>query len=405
MAASDVEICNLALHRIGAATISTLADNTAEARACTRFYERTLRSLLSMYDWPFAQRVRPLPLVGVGLQFKFNEDYTNDGLHDATVTKINADSVASEMEITSFYGTLYGESLLWLDTNSRVKVESVANHLAGDFSVQTDFHLLNVSENAGIFSFYKDARNYFSAVTTSGATSTLTVTMVVDGTALFTITQTGWTTGLRFVQVTRRRNTIEVYVDGASIGTATLDPDVDVPYGDLYIGGNPTTAAATDIECMFGNFQVIHGTPVPGVVPDDTAVTPVFASPLNGWTFEYVYPREATRSIGIAVEGDAGHMAPEDAYEIGGPSIYTSVEDAYIRYVTGTVAVTDFPIDFEEALVYKLATDLAMSLTGAAANETVMAQRFQLAFNNATANQSDVPAYTSMDSEFLSVRS
>lgn len=60
MATNSVEICNLALQRIGAGIITALADVTAEGKACTRYYVRTLKHVLSLYDWPFATKLASL---------------------------------------------------------------------------------------------------------------------------------------------------------------------------------------------------------------------------------------------------------------------------------------------------------------------------------------------------------
>lgn len=54
MAQSEVNVCNLALQRVGAATITSLTDNTTEARACNLVYESTRKEQLRRYPWNFA---------------------------------------------------------------------------------------------------------------------------------------------------------------------------------------------------------------------------------------------------------------------------------------------------------------------------------------------------------------
>jgi hypothetical protein len=51
---SAVEICNEALLRVGAKTITSLDDNTTEAKVCKATYEAELQDLLDCYDWRFA---------------------------------------------------------------------------------------------------------------------------------------------------------------------------------------------------------------------------------------------------------------------------------------------------------------------------------------------------------------
>ena len=53
--ASVVSICNLALSNIGKENISSLSEATAEARACSQFYEITRDMLLQGYPWRFAE--------------------------------------------------------------------------------------------------------------------------------------------------------------------------------------------------------------------------------------------------------------------------------------------------------------------------------------------------------------
>lgn len=57
---SEVSICNLALSRIGGATIQSLTEQSAEALACNIFYDRTRRTVLRSHPWSFATVVVPL---------------------------------------------------------------------------------------------------------------------------------------------------------------------------------------------------------------------------------------------------------------------------------------------------------------------------------------------------------
>ena len=56
MSYSTVQICNLALAKVGddAAQITSLTDGSNEASLCTKFYEPTLRELLQMHTWNFS---------------------------------------------------------------------------------------------------------------------------------------------------------------------------------------------------------------------------------------------------------------------------------------------------------------------------------------------------------------
>lgn len=52
--ASEVEICNLALVNVGADTITSLGDDSDEARACNLFYNKLRDMMLRGFLWNFA---------------------------------------------------------------------------------------------------------------------------------------------------------------------------------------------------------------------------------------------------------------------------------------------------------------------------------------------------------------
>lgn len=64
MADSDVAICNLALAHLGNGKgIASLTERSAEARACSLWYEQTRDELLREFAWPFAARRGALTLI------------------------------------------------------------------------------------------------------------------------------------------------------------------------------------------------------------------------------------------------------------------------------------------------------------------------------------------------------
>jgi hypothetical protein len=54
MAQTAVDCCNSALQRVGAATITSLTDNSPEARACSVAYDSNRRDELRKHPWNFA---------------------------------------------------------------------------------------------------------------------------------------------------------------------------------------------------------------------------------------------------------------------------------------------------------------------------------------------------------------
>lgn len=58
-----IEICNMALSRIGATPIEALTEASEEARRCLQFYEHDRRVVLRRYPWPWATRREELALL------------------------------------------------------------------------------------------------------------------------------------------------------------------------------------------------------------------------------------------------------------------------------------------------------------------------------------------------------
>jgi len=60
MAVSVINICNLALSRIGAPSIAAITENTRPARECNRLYETVRDTVLSEFPWNFARKQEAL---------------------------------------------------------------------------------------------------------------------------------------------------------------------------------------------------------------------------------------------------------------------------------------------------------------------------------------------------------
>jgi hypothetical protein len=55
-ATPSIDVCNLALGEVRAKAITSINDNTPEARACATYYQMCLQSLLEAHPWSYAQR-------------------------------------------------------------------------------------------------------------------------------------------------------------------------------------------------------------------------------------------------------------------------------------------------------------------------------------------------------------
>ena len=77
---TDVQICNLALARLGDARITSLSDSTAQATYCSLFYAQTVEELQADFDWSFCRKQTNLtsgtaPLTGYSLKYTLPTDF------------------------------------------------------------------------------------------------------------------------------------------------------------------------------------------------------------------------------------------------------------------------------------------------------------------------------------------
>lgn len=78
--ASEVSICNGALLKVGAKTITSLLDGSNEAKICNEFYAKTRDAVLRAHPWNFAiarqslVRLNPDPIFGYGAQYQLPTD-------------------------------------------------------------------------------------------------------------------------------------------------------------------------------------------------------------------------------------------------------------------------------------------------------------------------------------------
>jgi hypothetical protein len=79
--ASAVDICNLALQRLGARSIASLTENTTAGRECNRVYEHARDTELRAHPWSFARARAELaasstaPTFGFAAQYPLPSDY------------------------------------------------------------------------------------------------------------------------------------------------------------------------------------------------------------------------------------------------------------------------------------------------------------------------------------------
>ena len=75
MTTSVVEICNSALVHLGAELISSLSDNSDEARACNQFFSGARDHVLTDANWTFATTQAELSKLSSTPLFKYGYAY------------------------------------------------------------------------------------------------------------------------------------------------------------------------------------------------------------------------------------------------------------------------------------------------------------------------------------------
>lgn len=78
--ASEIEICNSALTRLGSNTITSFSDNTTEAKACSQIYARVRDAVLVAHPWNFAlvrlglAKLSSVPAWGFSYEYQLPSD-------------------------------------------------------------------------------------------------------------------------------------------------------------------------------------------------------------------------------------------------------------------------------------------------------------------------------------------
>jgi hypothetical protein len=113
---SQVDICNLALRRLGATTITTISESTKNAEHCTVFWNFVLDEVSNDYQWNFTKKTVTLDYtVGFGV-YSTDDEKTITG-----ITAANPAVVSCASHGFSTGNTVYIEDVVGMtEANSRV---------------------------------------------------------------------------------------------------------------------------------------------------------------------------------------------------------------------------------------------------------------------------------------------
>ena len=128
---SDVQICNIALSRIGCQQfLNSLDDPSAEANVCRMVYPFTLERVLQDFPWPFATRYAALQDIGSPVPpWGYRYRYPLDCIQARRV--LSQSSVSSSSPLQEFAGgtaALQATYPAWLESNPFVVIADDANN-------------------------------------------------------------------------------------------------------------------------------------------------------------------------------------------------------------------------------------------------------------------------------------
>jgi len=103
MAASDVSICNIALGKLGAQHITSLTENSKNARACNKYYAHVRDMVLRSHPWNCAIQRQPLAQLSEGPVEEWNYQYQLPAdpycLRVLSINEADSDSIPAEYAV------------------------------------------------------------------------------------------------------------------------------------------------------------------------------------------------------------------------------------------------------------------------------------------------------------------
>lgn len=154
MASANVVIANYSISHLGIGkTISSLTENTREAKVCNLFYDEALKVTLRKLNPPWARKRRSLSLVTTdpttewGYEYIYPTDCVNflrieSGLRNETLnTKIKFQIFQNESGVT-------GDKVIRTDQSSAVgiytKFDQTTSHYPSDFAIALSYILASM---------------------------------------------------------------------------------------------------------------------------------------------------------------------------------------------------------------------------------------------------------------------
>jgi len=118
---TDIQLCNLALARLGDSRITALTDATAQAQYCSLFYAQTLEELQTEFDWQFCRKLASLTADATSPAFGYSRRFAvpSDFLRLIRLNGIDEDENFSKWEIV--------DGFIHTDLSAPAQIEYIAS--------------------------------------------------------------------------------------------------------------------------------------------------------------------------------------------------------------------------------------------------------------------------------------
>lgn len=128
MATSKVDICNSALAKVGAARISSLDDDSKEARLCKELYPRCVGELLRSHPWNFAIERSSVSALAAAPEYGFSYQFP---LPADCIRVLNVDAEFADDDVGQgehYTWKIEGRNLLAHDSSIEIKyIKDITN--------------------------------------------------------------------------------------------------------------------------------------------------------------------------------------------------------------------------------------------------------------------------------------
>lgn len=320
---TDVQICNLALARLGDAKITTLGDATAQAQYCTLFYAQTVKELQTDLDWQFCRKLASASADGTPPAFGYAARYAlpADFLRVLRINGIDEDENFGKWEIIGGF--------IHTDLTGPIQLDYVANITAeADFppifvellTAKLAAHLaLPLTGSKELFD--QMARIYADAIQRPSVTA-LTIAQAKDRTAA----------AISNEEICRQAI--------LRIGSAEqLGPSTQ---GMLL--AQSLLPQVRDHLLLTGSWTWANKSAV---------LTAQTLWPEFKWTYAYNLPADCLRVYRV---NDTGTREPEAAWEIQGAQLFTDAESEAPAWLTGRAYTVGHAVTHEGS-VYRCLLD------------------------------------------------